>query len=103
MDINSAINVIDGSDRTPDEKNHLKRLVYAGKLVPNAFDGIPNYDQILEVFPIEGIYIYILFFLLYLILNFLLYICFCNYEYLVLLIHIMTGMIYLLSVSSSPS
>jgi hypothetical protein len=54
MDVNSAINVINGSDRTPDEKNHLIRLVYAGKLVPNAFDGIPNYDQILEDYPIEG-------------------------------------------------
>jgi hypothetical protein len=73
MDFNSAINVIGGCDRTPDEKNHLKRLVYAGKLVPNAFDGIPNYDQILEVYPIEGIHIYIL--LYYLILNFVLYIC----------------------------
>jgi hypothetical protein len=56
MDINSAINVINGSDRTPDEKSHLKRLVFAGKLVSNAFDGIANYDQILEVYPIEGIY-----------------------------------------------
>jgi hypothetical protein len=75
MDINSAINVINGSDRTPIEKNHFKRLVFAGKLVPNAFDGVPIYDQILEIYPIEGISI-ILFLLLYLILNFVLYICF---------------------------
>jgi hypothetical protein len=60
MDINSAINVINGSDRTPNEKNHFKRLVFAGKLVPNAFNGIPIYDQILEIYPIEGISIYLI-------------------------------------------
>jgi hypothetical protein len=79
MDINSAINVINGSDRTADEKKHLRKLVRSGALVPSAFDGIPNFDEIIEDYPIESISI--LFLLLYLILNFVLYICYCNYEY----------------------
>jgi hypothetical protein len=68
MDINSAINVINGSNINPDEKKHLRKLVPNGTLVPGAL------DEIIEDYSIESISIYQYLILLYLILNFVLYI-----------------------------
>lgn len=73
MDINSAIAVITVSDRTDAEKSHLRKLVFGGKLVPNAFVGFPNYEQILQDYPIECKYL-ILIIVPY--SNFVLCICF---------------------------
>ena len=54
MDINAAIKVINASDRRADEKSHLRRLVRKGGLLPATFAGAPDFDEILQDFPMEG-------------------------------------------------
>jgi len=51
MDLNDAVQTINDSDRQPEEKAHLRRLVRSGAILPSNFLGIPNYDEILDDFP----------------------------------------------------
>jgi hypothetical protein len=64
MDINSAIDVINGSRRSSDEKKHLRQLVRSGKVLASVFYGTPDYDEIIEDYPIESIDIYLIFIIL---------------------------------------
>jgi hypothetical protein len=54
MELNTAIEVINGSDRSSDEKKHLRKLVRSGGLMPATFAGTPNFDEILDDFPVLG-------------------------------------------------
>jgi hypothetical protein len=54
MELNTAIEVINGSDRSSDEKKHLRKLVSNGGLLPARFAGTPNFDEILDDFPVLG-------------------------------------------------
>jgi hypothetical protein len=54
MELNAAIEVINGSDRSSDEKKHLRKLVSNGGLLPARFAGTPNFDEILDDFPVLG-------------------------------------------------
>jgi hypothetical protein len=54
MDVNDAIQIINDSDRQPDEKSHLRRLVSSGGILPARFNGNPNYDEILADFPVTA-------------------------------------------------
>lgn len=54
MEVNTAIGVINSSDRSPDEKKHLRKLVSNGGLLPARFAGIPNFEEILDDFPVPG-------------------------------------------------
>jgi hypothetical protein len=53
MEVNTAIEVINGSDRSSDEKKHLRKLVRNGGLVPATFAEAPNFDEILDDFPVS--------------------------------------------------
>jgi hypothetical protein len=52
MDVNGAIEIIKGCDRSAEEKLHLRRLVGNGTILPARFAGTPNFADILEEFPV---------------------------------------------------
>jgi hypothetical protein len=47
-----AVDVINGSNLSEEEKTHLRRLVCGMKLSPELFEGVPNFGQILHYFPV---------------------------------------------------
>jgi hypothetical protein len=52
MGVTDAIKKINASDRTAEEKRHLRILVgNKNGIQPELFDGIPNYDKILSDYP----------------------------------------------------
>lgn len=53
MEVSTAIEVINNSDRSYNEKKHLRKLVRNGGLVPATFDAVPNFDEILGDFPVD--------------------------------------------------
>ena len=53
MDLNDAIAVINNSQRNSEEKKHLRRLLRTSGISPASFAaGTPDFDEILEDFPI---------------------------------------------------
>lgn len=52
MEVSTAIEVINNSDRSYNEKKHMRKLVRNGGLVPATFDAVPNFDEILGDFPV---------------------------------------------------
>ena len=54
MEVNTAIEVINSSGRSADEKKHLRKLIRNGGLLPASFAGTPNFDEILDDFPVHG-------------------------------------------------
>jgi hypothetical protein len=51
-DMDGAIEIIKGCDRSAEEKLHLRRLVGDGAILPARFAGTPNFADILEEFPV---------------------------------------------------
>ena len=49
---NKAIDIIYNSDRSPEEKRHLSRLVRLKNGITARFLGTPNFVKILEEFPL---------------------------------------------------
>ncbi len=52
MDINGAVNVINASNLSDPEKSHLRRLVRKGGILPASFEGTPDFNEILNDFPL---------------------------------------------------
>ena len=52
MDVNDAIAVVNNSQRNSEEKKHLRRLLRTSGISPASFAGTPDFDEILEDFPI---------------------------------------------------
>jgi hypothetical protein len=51
-DMDGAIEIIKGCDRSAEEKLHLRRLVRDGAILPARFAGTPNFADVLEEFPV---------------------------------------------------
>jgi hypothetical protein len=52
MNINGAVSAINASNLSGGEKSHLRRLVRKGEILPAAFEGIPDFNEILNDFPL---------------------------------------------------
>ena len=52
MNVNKAIDIIYNSERSPEEKRHLSRLVRLKNGITARFLGTPNFVKILEEFPL---------------------------------------------------